>query len=405
MSDIVYVGRKIRSFDTSAQFDGYTKVVITVSDELEYMAGVDTGRTLTLNCPWGTQDMADNILNSIQGFKYQPYTADSAIIDPAAELGDGITVNDVYSGIYSMKTTFGAVFRSKIAAPAEQELDHEYPYAVKQERRIIRQMNRLSSELRVQGGLISAEVAERKSIVDSLSARLSVQAGLIDAKVSRFGGEASSFGWQLDDSSWTIKSNGADVLRATRDGLDICGRIMATGGRIGGFDIMDSYLSYNGQTWGGTNTFGAYLGINGLQLGQRFKVDIAGNLYAASGTFEGNVRAGSILYGENAGTLNGLAITPRSISGGSNGGIALNSLSTANLTGGINTSLGYADFANGVFNGYSEAQFLKCLRVQCSGAMSAARLTLGGRDVALEKATVVTPDGETVTIRYLNWSY
>ena len=47
------------SFDKAEQFDGFSKVVIIVSDEIEYSAGTDTGRTLTLNCPWGTQEIAN----------------------------------------------------------------------------------------------------------------------------------------------------------------------------------------------------------------------------------------------------------------------------------------------------------------------------------------------------------
>lgn len=359
------------SFDSAPEFDGYTKVVITVSEDVEYSAGVDTGRTLTLENPWGTQAMADNILASIRGFKYQPYTATDAILDPAAELGDGITANNVYGGIYTMSTRFGPQCRATVSAPSDEELDHEYPYVPKQERKVSRSLYHLSSELKVQAGLISAEVTERKSDVESINGKLSVQAGEIAAKVNRTGGSASSFGWVLDDSSWTIKANSTDILKATKNGLEVYGKVTATSGKIGGFDIQSNYLSYNNQTWGGTNTTGIYLGPNGFQLGKNFKVDSSGNLTASSGTFSGNVKAGSIQYGGDNGTLSGSALTPRSISGGSGGQLGRNTLSTYNLAGGINSSLGYADFANGVFGGWNTANYMYASTVRAKGSLYA----------------------------------
>ena len=98
----------MRSFRSSPEFDGFSRVVIIVSDEIEYAAGTDSGRTLRLTCPWGTPEMAQNILESIRGFQYQPYTAEGAMLDPAAELGDGVTANNVYGGIYTKKIKFGS---------------------------------------------------------------------------------------------------------------------------------------------------------------------------------------------------------------------------------------------------------------------------------------------------------
>ena len=381
MSDITYIGKKTRSFESSPQFDGYSKVVITVSDDVEYAAGTDTGRTLTLVCPWGTQTMANDILSSIQGFKYQPYAADGTILDPAAELGDGVTVNDLYGGIYTMETTFGPMCSARVSAPTEEEIDHEYPYVPASERKIERQFANVKTTFKVQEGLISAEVSARESAVSDLYGALSVQAdrittevsnrqsdvntlistinqqaGQIEAKVSKSGGSASSFGWVLDDSSWTIKANGTDILKAAKSGLEVYGKITATSGKIGGFDITANSLSYNNMTWGGTNTQGIYIGPNGIQLGKNFKVDTNGNLTAASGTFDGTVKAGNIQYGGSNGTLSGSALTAGSVYGGYGGAIGGSTLSTYNLAGGINTSLGYADYANGVFNGWNTAR-------------------------------------------------
>lgn len=350
MSNAVYLGRNMRSFDSAPQFDGFSKVIITVSDEIEYSAGNDLGRTMRLTCPWGTQEMAENILSDIKGFQYQPYTAEDALLNPAAELGDGITANNVYSGIYSKKIKFGPLLTATVSAPEDEEINHEYPYKSKPNKEITREAKMLRASLAVEAARISAEVEDRKSDVETLTTQLQLQAGLIEAKVSKTGGDASSFGWVLDESSWTIKANGTDILKATKDGLEVYGKITATSGKIGGFTIAPNYLSYNNQTWGGTNTTGIYIGPSGIQLGKNFYVDSAGNLSAASGTFSGAVYAGSIQYGGGYGTLNGAALTGHSVYGSQ---IGYNTISTAYTSGGINTSLGYADYSNGALNGWN----------------------------------------------------
>ena len=100
---MINVRKSLSSLEKQDTFNGYSKVVVVVSDEMEYSAGTDSGRTLTLDCPWGTQKMAEDILSRIQGFQYQPYTADGAHIDPAAEIGDGFAAG-TYTAGYTPKT-------------------------------------------------------------------------------------------------------------------------------------------------------------------------------------------------------------------------------------------------------------------------------------------------------------
>ena len=83
LSNTTFIGRQMRSFDSSPQFDGFSKVVIQVSDEVEYSAGNDSGRVMTLVNPWGNQAMADRLLARIKGFQYQPFTATGARLDPS----------------------------------------------------------------------------------------------------------------------------------------------------------------------------------------------------------------------------------------------------------------------------------------------------------------------------------
>ena len=354
MSSSVNVLKNMVSFDKAEQFDGFSKVIIIVSDEVEYSAGTDTGRTLTLNCPWGTQEIANNILQSIKGFQYQPMTAEDALVDPSVEIGDGISANGVYSGVYSLETKFNSNLPTSVSAPADEELYEEHTYIPKTEREVTRKFLDFQSQFRIQDGKISAEVEERKSDTKSIRATLEVQAGQITAKVNKNDGSSSTFGWALETGSWRIFSGSNTVLKADKNGLEVKGVIRATSGEIGGLKITSNSLTYNNQTWGGTNSNGIYIGPSGIQLGKNFKVDSAGNLSAASGTFSGNVYAGNIQYGGSAGYMSGGGISSGSISGGWGGQIGSGTITTANTISGINASLSNGDYAYGACNGWNQ---------------------------------------------------
>ena len=239
--------------------------------------------------------------------------------------------------------------------------------------------------MRIQDGKISAEVEERKSDTKTIRATLEVQAGQITAKVNKNDGSSSTFGWALETASWRIFSGSNTVLKADKNGLEVKGVIRATSGEIGGFKITSNSLTYNNQTWGGTNTSGIYIGPSGIQLGKNFKVDSAGNLTAASGTFTGAVHAGNIQYGGGAGYLSGGGISSGSISGNR---LVGGTITTAYTSGGINTSLGYADFANGVFNGWNKPSWIK-----------ANQMTLGSYNMGWTTINYVDHNGNKRSVR------
>lgn len=397
MSNRTYLGRSMQRFSSSPQFDGYSKVIITVTDEIEHSAGSDTGRVLRITNPWGTPQMAQDILNDIMGFQYQPYTAENALIDPAVELGDGVTANNVYSGIYTQKIKFGPVLAATVAAPEDEEINHEYPYKSKPNKEITREAKMLRAEMRIQADLIAIEVSDRKSDVENLTGQLNVQAGEIEAKVSKTGGDNSSFGWVLTDADWTIKANSRDILKATKDGLEIYGKITATSGKIGGFDIQSNYLSYNNQKWNGTNSTGIYLGPSGFQLGKNFKVDASGSLTASSGTFTGSVNAGSINYGGTSGYLDGNGIATSTLSGDR---LVANTISTTYTSSGINQSLGRADAAYNIATGYTRFGTL------IGSTLSADDIKLGASSYTLGTTQITYKDGSnnTKTLNVVIWS-
>lgn len=362
MAEAFNLLKRVRNLEVSPELSGYSGVRIYAGQDnegnsIEYFSGDETGKVLEITNDWGTQAQADSICNRILGYRYQPYVATGTQIDPSVELGDAVTVSSIYGGVFSRRSVYGSHITSDVAAPFYDEIEHEFQIQSPTNRQYARFTRQMRSSLSITNSRILAEVEDRKSAVEQLTAQLQVQAGLIEAKVSKTGGDTSSFGWVLDESSWTIQSNGLDILKASAQGLEVYGKIVATSGEIGGFVIQNNSLSYNNQTWGGTNSQGIYIGPSGIQLGKNFKVDASGNLTAASGTFSGSVYAGNIEYGGNKGYFSGGGISSGSISGNR---LQSNTVTTAYTSGGINTSLGYADFANGVFNEWNTASCIRC---------------------------------------------
>ena len=357
--DKTYVGQAVLgSFSAPTALNSWSKVVINVDDDTSYEAGTDTGRMLTVTIPYGTPQMARDILARLQGQSYQSYEASTALLDPAAELGDAVEVRGVFGGIYKRDRKLDKLYSADIAAPGDEEIDHEYPYQSSQARQIVRERKQTKASLQIVSDSISAEVSARIEQGDELTSRLDIQSDQISARVTKTGGSSSSFGWDMLDDSWTVKANNTTVFQITKSGAEVRGKITALSGKIGGFDIQSDYLSYNNQVWNGTNSRGIYIGVNGIQCGSEangVQITPTGNLYAENGYFRGSVSAGRIDYGGDDGYLDGSGLASHSVYGSE---IGYNTISTAYTSGGINTSLGYADFANGVFNGWNTASYV-----------------------------------------------
>lgn len=392
-----YVGSKVLGKFTSDNEIVYSKVVINVDDDISYEAGTETGSTLTVSIPFGTQKMADEMLERVKGKFYHPYNAETAIIDPAVEIGDAVEVNGVYGGVYKMSKNFDSLYSADISAPAKSEIGNEYPYYSSETREIVRQRKETRASVKILTDEIALEVSEREKQGKELTAELKVHSEQISARVTKTGGDSSSFGWDLLDDSWTVKANNTTVFQITESGAEVRGKITALSGKIGGFDIQSDYLSYNNQAWGGTNEQGIYIGVKGIQCGSKasgVQITPDGKLYAENGYFRGSVSAGRIDYGGDDGYFNGGGITSGSISGGYGGQIYGGSIGNYAVSGGINTSLGYADFANGVFNGWNTASNL---------ATEDKGLVIGGHTIAIASTSFRDGNGSTISLQYLTW--
>lgn len=389
MADSFNLLRRVKSLDISPEQLGYTGVVIFAGQDeegnnIEYRAGDETGTVLEISNEWGSQAQANAIYQKIRGFRYQPYKAASSRIDPAAEIGDAVTISDIYSGIFVRQSTYGRSILTDLEAPSKEEVEHEFQVKSPTSRQYERFTRSVRASLSLTASKIAAEVEDRKAADDIHRATLDIQAQEIAAKVSQEGGDTSSFWWKLLYSQFSVGNQQGELFRVDKNGAFVQGEIRATSGKIGGFDIRSDYLSYNNQTWGGTNTTGAYLGRSGLQLGRNFSVDMQGRATMASADIRGTLRAGDLIYGGDAGYFDGSGIGSHTVAGNR---LQYNTVSTAYTSGGINTSLGYANFADDVFNGNDIA-----------GYMGTYNLKLDGH--WLNRASV-TIDG--VRLKYVSW--
>jgi hypothetical protein len=266
LSDATSIGKNAASLHVSQQFNGYSKVVINVTPELYYEAGTDTGRTLTIDNPWGTQAMANNILVSLEGYQYQPYEAEDAILDPAAELGDGLTVNGVYGGIFKLTLKSGVLHAVNVSAPQDEEIDHEYQFVPSSERKIERRLANVQSEL-------------------------SIQADEISAKVDANGGDASSVSWVLNENEFKVLVNGSAVLTVNMSGLTVNGDGNFTG------SVHAKNIKYGGSSgsFSGSGISGGSIGTGKLNTGINTSL---GNADYSADVFAGAVVA-AYLKGKN----------------------------------------------------------------------------------------------------------
>ena len=293
------IGQEAESLDVSPRFDGYSGIEVINDDGTSFFVGKHTNRVLTIHGI--TEDQANNILTELKkaAFQYQPHETQGALLNPAAELGDGVTVNSTYSGIYKMEKRFTPKMDTDISAPYDEEIDHEYPYQPKQDRVYQRAIAENKSQISLTQEQISVEVSRAKGAEVELSSAITSTAETITAKVNKKvtsdTGETSreTFGWNLTSNSWTLYSGGKTVFKATKDGVEVTGKITASTGKIGGFTIGSNSITTNEQTWNG-HTTGIYIGNNGIQLGSLdgsyFWASKSGNVVAKNMSLTGTLK-------------------------------------------------------------------------------------------------------------------
>ena len=124
-----------------------TKVVLHKMDGNKFTAGDDSGRTLNVDSPWATQEAANYILETVYGYKYQPFTASNVVIEPAVEIGDVLNFDGTGKCCYQHDTAYGKAMISTMGAMEEKEINHDYKYISSDSRSTSRALSGYGSAL------------------------------------------------------------------------------------------------------------------------------------------------------------------------------------------------------------------------------------------------------------------
>ncbi len=190
--DKTYLGRRLAKFSPGIASQPISKVeLLNDTGDVVGVSGSDTGRTLTALQPDGTNAMAAAILAKVSGYKHVGYEGSKALLDPAAELGDAVTVDGLYVPLVALDMTFDPLLAPDISAPDADELDDEYPYKSTTQRQIERNM------------------AKTRSLITKTSEEIMLKVEGIDGKYTEV--KTTLDGLTVTDASGTTKINGSSI--------------------------------------------------------------------------------------------------------------------------------------------------------------------------------------------------
>lgn len=231
MSSKYYIGRDVMSFEDNGERLPISRVTLLLDGQTGYTSGDDTGAEFTAECYFATQEMADSILARLKGHTYKAFSAGSANLDPAAELGDGVTVGGIYSTISSLSDD-GNGFPD-VSAPGERELEDEYPGGSPLMRSIERSLATVRAELRV-------DIDSITSTVEGLEGNISKIEQRVDSITLSVSSEDGSTTFTLAADGATLSTKTLDL---SVDAVNINGKLNASQLNVTGaitFEDLDS---------------------------------------------------------------------------------------------------------------------------------------------------------------------
>ena len=313
--DKVYVGKQIAGIEESPALDPITKIILKVDDNNAYVSESDTagtGMALEISCAYGNQKIANDLLAQLEGYAYQPVQAEDALIDPAAELGDGVTVSGVYTVLAQKDTIWDALSAASIGAPGNAEMESEYPFVSAQDAEYRYQLAQTRS-------LIAKTAEEIKMGIygeGGLAAELKLALGEIEGRIEGVEGDATYIRADLDGITTRVQTAEGDLatLILTAESLksEISGKI----------DSDDAQALIAQELDAITLSVSSSKGKTEVKLKQ-------GNVTIASDSVDMTVKAVNITGTVTAGKLRGGSVDLLSSNGTEVGGLSLSSASSA----------------------------------------------------------------------------
>lgn len=221
MNNKYRVGMRVSAFEAYNEVGPITGVAVLLDGENEIVAGSEDGYVLEVECPYGTQEMANALLMKLEGKTYRGFHADGAELDRDAELGDGVEVGGIYSMLAYRNVNFGPGHLSEISAPGENELEHEYPYVSQEQRRIDRQIATTRSLIAKTSQEILLKV-ESKADKDAVTSEIRTAIGEISLKVTSSNGSTV---FTLTENDVTLSTQ---TLKLSVDAVNVTGKLTAS---------------------------------------------------------------------------------------------------------------------------------------------------------------------------------
>lgn len=267
MNGKVFVGKKALSLTEYKKSDPITGVILWVDDNNCYQAGNDTGTVIENDCPYGTQEMANALLQQLSGYEYQGIEANGAVVTPIAELGDGLTINGIYTQLAYQNIRFSTGEVMDVAAPGKNETLHEYQtegeiskwfsHQIAQTRSEISKtseeiMLSVENEIRGLSSSISVQIDSITSQITGLDGQVSTitqTVSGIQSQITGLDNQVSTIDQKVDSISLDV-SNGTSSSRIelTVDGVRVSSATVEfTGNIIFASDLTDGRTSISGD--------------------------------------------------------------------------------------------------------------------------------------------------------------
>lgn len=267
MSDAINLKQSVMKFSRIKE-NVYDGVEVWADDVL--IGSAPTGATLNnpykVVFPWNTnqqgQTIAENIWSRLDGYVYNPYEADGALLDPAAQLGDLVKIDGVRSVVGKKEPVMDALYASSIAAPQATEDDTEYDVQNVQQRlkKAVQSVSRAYATLSVNVDNIIAEVTDGQGNYTVLNMN---SQGVV---VKGNSGQVSIKGSQIEAGSLVLTDNITfQNVSATASGAASDIDDLADGNYSGG-TFIDGQSIYSPTIY--ANEFNVYPKLDGGQYTQ-----------------------------------------------------------------------------------------------------------------------------------------
>lgn len=224
---------RVASCDVHSDVKTIGKVTLYPDTETQYSSGT-SGYEIQADCIYATQAICDYVKSLLSGATYLPYSAGTAILNPALELGDSVKPNGNQSILASAVFTIGVSMSANIEAPIDAEVNHEYPYQsrTKEERKLATSQSRIektTEEIRLSvEGKADADDVQTAIDLNLNELSLSYTAGENGASITLSKEGVSITGdvkvGSIDASKISVKNlDAAEITTGTLSAIDIVG--------------------------------------------------------------------------------------------------------------------------------------------------------------------------------------